>query len=285
MPFFGRIILPLIAMMISATGLAQGGVSAETPLLDDFILPDHLVQGGMVLARAPSGTVSVEMDGKEIAIGKDGLFPLAFDRDAGEDHILVARLPDGRVATRHFHVAAGNWRIEHVDANPLGGARNSEEFLKKRAGELEQIAAARQLRTDIDGWRQNFVRPVPGRISGLFGAQRIYRGSPGSYHGGMDMAAAEGTEFVAPADGIVTLAAQVPFTLEGHLIIIDHGMGLNSAFLHASKILVETGQAVKQGQVIGLVGKSGRASGPHLHWGMKWNDARIDPLLLLPPQP
>jgi murein DD-endopeptidase MepM/ murein hydrolase activator NlpD len=98
----------------------------------------------------------------------------------------------------------------------------------------------------------------------------------------MDIAAPNGTYFVAPADGVVTLAATDAFTLEGHLLMIDHGMGLNSAFLHCSELLVKEGDHVKQGQVIGRVGATGRASGPHLHWGMKWNNARVDPKLLIP---
>jgi murein DD-endopeptidase MepM/ murein hydrolase activator NlpD len=128
------------------------------------------------------------------------------------------------------------------------------------------------------------VKPVAGRISGLFGGQRIYNGTPGSYHSGMDIAATSGTVYVAPADGVVILAAADAFTLEGHLLIIDHGMGLNSAFLHSSELLVKEGDVVKQGQPIGKVGMTGRASGPHLHWGMKWNNARIDPKLLIPAQ-
>ena len=98
----------------------------------------------------------------------------------------------------------------------------------------------------------------------------------------MDIAAPDGTPFVAPADGVVILAAQSPFTLEGNLLMIDHGKGLNSAFLHCSELLVQTGDVVKQGQIIGRVGSTGRATGPHLHWGLKWNKARVDPKLLLP---
>ena len=98
----------------------------------------------------------------------------------------------------------------------------------------------------------------------------------------MDIAAATGTDFVAPTDGVVTLAATEAFTLEGHLLMMDHGMGLNSAFLHLSAIEVKDGERVTQGQVIGRIGATGRATGPHLHWSMKWNDARIDPQLLVP---
>ena len=117
----------------------------------------------------------------------------------------------------------------------------------------------------------------------MFGNQRVYNGSPGSYHSGMDIAAPKGTHYVAPADGVVTLAVARPFSLEGNLLMIDHGMGLNSAFLHSTKILVKEGQLVKRGQPIGTVGSTGSATGPHLHWSMKWNKARIDPILLTGP--
>ncbi len=146
-----------------------------------------------------------------------------------------------------------------------------------RAAELEQIAAARAVRGTSEGWRQSFVWPVKARISGRFGAQRIYRGTPASYHNGVDLAGGAGTAYVAPADGVVVLAADHPFTLEGNLLIVDHGMGLNSAFLHSQKLLVKPGDAVTQHQPLGLIGATGRASGPHLHWAMKWDEARIDP--------
>ena len=106
---------------------------------------------------------------------------------------------------------------------------------------------------------------------------------PGAYHSGTDVAGATGTPFVAPADGVVILVAPSPFSLEGNLLMIDHGMGLNSAFLHSSQVLVKVGEAVKQGQVIGRIGMTGRATGPHLHWSIKWRDARLDPILFTGP--
>ena len=118
----------------------------------------------------------------------------------------------------------------------------------------------------------------------MFGSQRVYRGTPGAYHSGTDIATgASGTPFVAPADGVVILVAESPFTLEGNLLMIDHGMGLNSAFLHCSQVLVREGDVVKQGQTIGLIGMTGRATGPHLHWSMKWRDSRLDPILFTGP--
>jgi murein DD-endopeptidase MepM/ murein hydrolase activator NlpD len=239
------------------------------------------VQGGLVIARAPRGAVSVTLNGVALPLTADGFFLMGFDRDAENSAILTATFADGRSLERALAVTPGNWRIENVAANPTGGAKTTAEFEARRGAELDRIHAARAKTTLGNGWRQQFMRPVAGRTSGLFGAQRIYNGTPGSYHSGMDIAAPNGTDFVAPADGVVTLAATDAFTLEGHLLMIDHGMGLNSAFLHCSELFVKEGDYVQQGQVIGRVGATGRASGPHLHWGMKWNSARVDPKLLL----
>ena len=255
-------------------------LSQNTPA--EFWISSAAVQGGLVIGRAPKGAGSVFLDDVALELSPDGFFLIGFDRDAPMQARLAAMLADGSKMERNITVALGNWRIENVAANITGGAKSSAEFQARRSAELAQITAARAVRSDSEGWRQSFIRPVSGRISGLFGAQRIYNGTPGSYHNGMDIAAARGQDFVAPADGVVTLAANDAFTLEGHLLMIDHGMGLNSAFLHASELLVKKGDVVRQGQVIGRVGATGRASGPHLHWGMKWNAARIDPQLLLP---
>ena len=248
----------------------------------DFWMSGPPVQGGLVIARALKSTRHVFLNGEALQLAPDGLFLLGFDRDAPVQASVVFVLADGSRIARNISVAAGDWRIENVAAHMTGGAKSSAEFEARRGAELERINAARALIHQSNGWRQAFIRPVAGRISGLFGAQRVYNGMPGSYHSGMDIAAANGTAFVAPADGVVILAAADAFTLEGHLLMIDHGMGLNSAFLHASELLVKEGDVVQQGQIIGRVGATGRASGPHLHWGMKWNNARVDPKLLLP---
>ncbi len=248
----------------------------------EFWFSGTAVQGGLIKGQPPRGARSVLLNGTELPLTPDGFFLMGFDRDAENSASLVALFSDGRRTERYLPVAPGDWRIEQVRANPTGGAATSAEFQARRGPELARIDAARAFRNSSNGWRQDFIRPVAGRTSGLFGAQRIYNGTPGSYHSGMDIAAATGTPFVAPADGVVTLAAADEFTLEGHLLMIDHGMGLNSAFLHCSELLVREGDIVRQGQLIGRVGATGRASGPHLHWGMKWNAARVDPKLLIP---
>lgn len=267
--------------------IALAGVSAPAaPLPDraDFTIKGAATQGGVLLGTAPAGTVALTLDGKLVPVDGDGRFLIAFDRDAGPTGQLTARLADGRTLDHPIAIAPRAWRIERINA-PMRPTKSTEAFLALRKPELEQIAAARAVVTDAMGWRQRFVWPRVGRISGLFGAQRIYQGTAGAYHGGVDVAGATGAPVVAPADGVVILAADKPFTLEGNLLMIDHGHGLNSAFLHLSRIDVKLGDHVSQGQRIGAIGATGRATGPHLHWGMKWNDARIDPLLLAGPMP
>ncbi|MFN3796002.1 M23 family metallopeptidase [Sphingobium yanoikuyae] len=268
--------LPLAPAMLRAAPAVVAG--------PDFILSGPAIQGGTLLGTAPAGTVALHFGDQLVPVDADGRFLIAFDRDAPPPAKLSARLSDGRVIDRALTIAPREWRLERINA-PLRPTKSSEAFLALRKPELEQIAAARNKVTDAQGWRQTFIWPRLGRISGLFGSQRIYQGQPGAYHGGVDVAGATGEPVVAPADGVVILAADHPFTLEGNLLMIDHGHGLNSAFLHLSRIDVKPGDHVAQGQRIGAIGATGRATGPHLHWGMKWNDARIDPLLLAGPMP
>lgn len=248
-----------------------------------FTFNGELTQGGWIRGQAPAGTRSAKLDDQDLALDDRGYFFAAFDRDAGPSATLSARLADGGVLQSPLTISPRKWDIEHVNlARNQGGA--SEAFMKRRRPELARINAARQVNADSDGWSQKFIWPAKGRISGRFGSQRIYAGEPGSYHSGIDIATGtSGTPFVAPADGVVVLATETPFSLEGYLLIIDHGMGLNSAFLHNSKIAVREGEAVKRGQYIGNIGSTGSATGPHLHWSLKWRDARLDPLLFTGP--
>lgn len=247
------------------------------PVRADFGFRGLPEQGAALVGQAPGDTRILTLDGKAIPLTADGQFLIAFDRDAGPTAQLVATLADGRQVERLLAVAAGTWRIEHINAPYRGSAASDADFERRRPAELAQIAAARAMQVDSDGWKQRFRWPVTGRLSGFFGSQRVYQGKPGTYHSGTDVAVPAGTPFVAPADGIVVLAASAPFTLEGNLLIVDHGMGLSSAFLHCQRLDVKVGDRVVQGQMLGTVGRTGRATGPHMHWGMKWRDARLDP--------
>ncbi len=263
-------VAPLLAL--AAAPVAPAGI----------LLEGEAVQGGRLRGQAPAGAVSLSLDGNPIPVAPDGRFIIAFDRDQPARAVVTAQLANGRQLAREVAVAPRAWRIERVNVaqRPSG---SSEEYRRRRQAELARIAAARAQQVRSEGWRQRFIWPAMGRISGVFGSQRIYRGEPGAYHSGVDVAPGAGAPVVAPADGVVVLAGPPIFSLEGNLVIVDHGMGLNSAFLHLGSVSVQSGQPVRQGQLIGTVGATGRATGPHLHWSMKWNEARIDPQALAGP--
>ena len=242
-------------------------------------------QGAVLLGKVAPSALSLTLNGVAVRVASDGRFIIGFGRDAPARAALRATLSDGRVSDLLLSVAPRAWQIENIAGVPRF-AQPSEEFARLRGSELAQINAARRVDATVGGWRQHFVWPVTGRISGLFGSQRSYaNGEKGDPHSGVDVARPTGVAVVAPADGVVVLAADHPFTLEGNVLMIDHGMGLNSAFLHLSRIDVKLGDRVRQGQPVGAVGMTGRATGPHLHWSMKWQDQRIDPLLIAGPMP
>ena len=283
--------VPLLLVAASCVPPAEVASGAEAPPLPapatpapppppapaGLILSGRAEQGGVMTGTAPATTRALTLDGRAVPLAADRGFLIAFDRDAGPVAHLVATLADGRAVERRIAVAPGSWRIEHINAPWRGSAKSDADFERRRPAELAQIRAARAVQAESGGWRQAFVWPVTGRFSGFFGSQRVYQGKPGSYHSGTDVAVPAGTPFVAPADGIVVLAAETPFTLEGYLLIVDHGMGLTSAFLHCQRLDVKVGDRVTQGQRLGTVGATGRATGPHMHWGLTWQGARLDP--------
>ena len=286
----GSFVLPLLLAGCAAAAPAPEPAASPEPARPQRLPPGEIelsgaaVQGGLMRGRAPPGTRLLSLDGTAVPLAADRSFIIGFDRDHGASALLVAEREDGSVVRREVAVAPQSWRIEHVDVaqRPSG---STAEFLKIREGELARIAAARARSSDSEGWRQPLAWPSTGRISGVFGSQRVYRGTPGSFHSGVDVAAGAGAEVRAPAEGVVVLAGPPMFSLEGNLVIVDHGMGLNSAFLHLASVAVREGDRVRQGQRIGTVGATGRATGPHLHWSMKWGGARIDPQALAGPMP
>ncbi len=257
------------------------------PKRSEFWFSSSARQGALLKARAPSGVSALKLDDQSVEMADDGFFIIGFNRDAPVQQTLTWTSADGQAGERVFDVAQRSWKIQHVNVSLPRGRKATE----RRNRELAAIKAARAENHPTAGWRQDFIWPIEywnirrGRISGVFGSQRFYRGSPGGYHTGLDIAAPTGTPYVAPADGVVTLATEQPFSREGYLLMIDHGMGLNSAFVHSSKLLVKKGDIVKQGQAIGLVGATGIGTGPHLHWSLMWKAARLDPLPLLPKRP
>lgn len=245
-------------------------------------LEGDFTQGGLVFGQTAPGA-SIRLDGEDIMVSDDGRFVIGFGRDAPSSSLLLARLPGGavervslKIADREFPVQ----RIDGLDQSKVSGF--TEEQLAKIAADSEKKKAARQVTQPVADWASGFDWPARGPISGVFGSQRILNGEPKRPHSGLDIAAAEGTPVRAPADGIVRLA-EPDMYFEGGLILLDHGQWLESAFLHLSRLDVAPGQRVRKGEVIGAVGATGRATGPHLHWSVKWMGRLVDPQLLTPP--
>ena len=282
---------------VLAAGFVSGRAWAVMPPVAwgniGFELEPHsqMVQGGWARIKLanPAAIASLKAGLVDIIPDSDGHCLVGFDRDAAKTVWVSGVCASSKLCTNDgknpeigLSIAPGAWAIEQIDAPFHPPAMPDETFAALRKDEMARIDAARAKDTGAAGWRQQFAWPVRGRISGKFGAQRVYRGTPGSYHSGVDIATGtSGTPYAAPADGVVVLAASAPFTLEGNLLMIDHGMGLSSAFLHSEKLLVGEGERVAQGQPIGHIGMSGRATGPHLHWSLRWHEARLDPTLMV----
>ncbi len=251
-----------------------------------FQILSRVVQGGVVVGVAPQGTARLVYDGQDLPLAADGRFVLGVHRDAAGPLNLIATRADGVQVAHALPVEPRTFNIQHVNGLPPKTVQMPPEMLARRQEELKQIAEARANPSLDLHWAQSFVWPAVGRISGVYGSQRFRNGVPGSPHHGVDVANKTGTPIIAPAAGTIRLAV-TDFTLEGGLVIIDHGFNLFSSMLHLSRVDVKPGDVVAQGQQIGAIGATGRATGPHLNSGLRWGAVHVDPTTLpgLPPLP
>lgn len=239
----------------------------------------EFTQGAMLVCRTAPGT-EISFGDQSATADADGWAVLGLDRDQGADITLAAALPDGTRYVQTHSVTQREYNIQEVEGVPQRTVTPSEEDLIRIREEGRRKAAAYTSRWDGAGFAGGFIAPAEGIISGVYGSQRVYNGTPGRPHYGLDYANDPGTPVVAPAAGIVTLADNDMF-YEGGLVFIDHGQGFTSAFLHMQDVDVEVGQVVEQGERIGAIGSGGRATGPHLDWRIKWRNRYIDPALVL----
>ena len=259
--------------------LAAGAARAQDD--PDLTLTGRFVQGGHALGRTwPRALIFV--DGESLtAASADGRFIIGFDRDAPGSIQIEARL-DGRVARRTLDVAGGSFPSTRVNGLPPSTVAPSDpELLARIRREVVLKTEGFASRIDADHFHDGFDWPLERfRVSSRWGSQRVLNGTPARPHYGIDLAAPQGTVIRAPAAGRITLA-QPGLHFEGGLVLIDHGQGLITAYLHQSRIDVAAGQDVPRGEPIGRVGMTGRATGPHLCWRMKWRDRNLDPSLLV----
>jgi murein DD-endopeptidase MepM/ murein hydrolase activator NlpD len=237
-------------------------------------LTGSLEQGSLVICRAPPGSTA-ELNGNALNVSSDGVFTFGFEFEQTAPAKLGVAFPDGAIEMRDVVPVARHYEIQSITGLPEEMVTPPPEAEERMKQEHARVALARERDTDGLGFEQPFDWPAAGVISGVFGSQRVLNGEPKAPHFGVDIAAPVGTPIHAPADGIVSDGGD--YYLEGGFTMLDHGHGVSTCYLHQSKRLVNIGDSVKQGDVIGLVGQTGRATGPHVHWGMNWFQMRLDP--------
>lgn len=238
------------------------------------------VQGGLLLGQLPAGMVRLWLDAAPVLVRPDGRFYLAIARDAPAQLALTAQDAAGRLFGQALAIAPRAFRIQEIMGLRAETVTVPPEQQARREREIRLITLARAVVSDRADWAEGWSAPVGGRITGVYGSQRILNGIPRQPHWGIDFANPVGTPVRAPAGGEVVLA-ETGFLLEGGVIILDHGGGVFSSFLHLSRLDVKVGDAVARGQPLGAVGATGRATGPHLCWRVKAGETWVDPQLLL----
>jgi hypothetical protein len=239
-----------------------------------FSISGAMEQGSLAMGSAPPGSL-VALDGRPLRVTADGRFAFGFGPNQTTANLVTVRYPDGGGDSRSFSPTARQYEIQHVNGLPQNTVTPPPEVTARIRKEAADIYLARLTDANGSDFLSGFDWPAPGIESGIFGSQRIDNGTPVSPHYGVDMAAPVGTPIDAPADAVVSLSAD--HYLNGGFTLLDHGQGVSTAYLHQSKRLVKAGDAVKRGQLIGHIGQTGRATGPHLHWAMNWFQVKLDP--------
>ena len=242
-------------------------------------LQGEWIEGGLIIGNAEPGSV-IRFKGEPVMISEEGLFVIGLHRDEDEPVSLEVTDPSGQTQSQVIEVAQRGYNIQRVEGIAQSIMEPSDEDQDRIWTDYLMTTEARKIRSDLETFLSDFDWPVMGPISGVYGSQRVYNGVPGTPHYGIDVAVPTGTAIVAPASGQIIMVHDNMF-YSGGTIMLDHGHGVSSSFLHLSKTSVEVGDWVEQGDPIGEVGATGRVTGPHLDWRMNWGDSRIDPELLL----
>lgn len=259
--------LLLLLLLVAVPGIAT-----------ELDLRGHFTQGGLVYGRTCADCLVV-FQGRQVAVTAEGDFIIGFGRDAALEKELLVYTADGRTLLRHLQLDPRDYPLQRIDGISQPLMDPSGEDLERIRREAEEIAVVRENQSPHHNFLEPFIWPLTGRITGVYGSQRIFNGEPRQPHFGIDIAAPTGTPVKAPAGGVVTYIHPGMF-FSGTTLVVDHGHGLASTFLHLHEILVEVGQQVAQGQIIATVGATGRVTGPHLDWRLNWFDVRLDPALV-----
>ncbi|SEL13408.1 Murein DD-endopeptidase MepM and murein hydrolase activator NlpD, contain LysM domain [Colwellia chukchiensis] len=266
-----HVMLLLAALVVAPQAMAKQGQS------------EQFFQGALIVGKtAPENTVT--LNGKALKVSKSGDYALGFSRDEKNNSRLVITRPDGTSETKVLKPLKREYKIQRVEGIAKKIMNPDPAALKRVRQDNKKIKAAREIDSDLTAFAGGFIPPIDGVITGVYGSQRYYNGVPKTPHYGLDYAGKTGDPVQAPADGVVLMYEPDMF-YSGGTMIIDHGHGVSSTFLHLSAAYVKVGDQVKQGQLVAAVGASGRATGPHLDWRINWFNTRLDPALVLKLKP
>lgn len=267
--------------LLSTLSLSSNTLAASKQA--EISLSGEVKQGGLLVGKTqPSSKVT--LNGKNIAVSTNGDYAFGFSRDDKETYQLVIINDNGDRVEKTLKPATRDYKLQRIEGIKKSIMQPNPEAVARSKKDSKQVKAARKISSEITSFAGGFIPPIEGTITGVYGSQRIYNGVPKRPHFGLDYAGKIGDPVKAPASGTVLLWVPDMF-YSGGTMIIDHGQGVSSTFLHLSKSYVKQGDSVKQGQVVAAVGNSGRTTGPHLDWRINWFDVKIDPALVLKLQP
>jgi hypothetical protein len=262
-----RLFLAGSAALFSIPRLARADVMG-------LVLSSNQQQGALVIGRTAPGATA-RIDGAAVNVSPQGVFAFGFAYDQTKPAHIEIHHPDGAIETHDAAPVARQYEIQRITGLPQKFVAPPPEDEARIHREHARLAQARTKDSDAVWFAEAFDWPADGIISGVFGSQRILNGVPSAPHFGVDIAGGEGAPIRAPANATVLMAEE--FFLEGGFTLLDHGHGVFTEYLHQSRQLVKAGDIVTRGQQIGAIGKTGRATGPHLHWAMNWFQVRLDP--------
>ena len=253
-----------------------------SPAVAIEVLKGDAIQGGLILIKAEPGS-TLTLDDAPLMATKDGLAVIGFHRDDTASVTVKATAPDGSITSRQFTPKIREYEEQRIEGLPSKMVTPPEEVIARIKRDNKMVGMARTAASPISHFSGEFLWPAKGIITGVYGSRRVLNGKPRSPHYGIDIAAPKGSPVIAPQGGIIRMVADLYFT--GWTVIIDHGHGVSSTFLHLEETSILPGDRVDQGQVIGTVGSTGRSTGPHLDWRINLFGKRLDPQLLAGPMP
>ena len=236
------------------------------------------IQGHFIIGKTePKSKIIIGK--KEVKVSKDGYFVFGIDRDRKFD-VLVTKIKEGKKEKIIKKVFKRKYKIQKIDGLPENKVTPPEEVYKRIKDENYRIGEARAINSNLIFFKNKFIMPVDGIITGVYGSQRILNGKPRWPHYGIDIAAKQGTKIKSSGTGIVTMAEDDLY-YTGGTIIMDHGHGISTIYSHLEKVMVRVGDKINQGDIIGTVGSTGRSTGPHLDFRINWFQTRLDPMTVL----